>query len=161
MKSLRPPLAVVPLQACAPPAAVDKDPLVAVAAKEQIGPVKVSDPFNVPYSNAEDSEAEMEVEDKHKGDIVVETMDLVAEGSRSSTSQGSSPNSSGESNSKGSGGSNTENVVGEGEKEETSSGYLVATGDPAEVAARLGCPYNMKIIGGKAKGVLQILEWRS
>lgn len=34
-------------------------------------------------------------------------------------------------------------------------GFFVATGDPAETTAHLGCPGNAKLIGGNAKGVLQ------
>lgn len=53
--------------------------------------VNLADPFDVPYSDADDSEADVEIEDTEK-DIIVETTDLAAV--ESGSGSGSSPDSS-------------------------------------------------------------------
>lgn len=122
--------------------------------REQPTPVKSFNPFDVPYSDPEDSEAEIKVEGKNRGVIVAETADLVAEPSHSGTGQGSSPDTSGDSSPKGSGDSSADKATGDGDKEETSSGFFVATGDPPKLLRGWATRLTPRSSGVKQRGFL-------
>nr|CAB3489559.1 unnamed protein product [Digitaria exilis] len=133
-----PPLIIVPLQVCAPPAAVDKDLLVVVAAKEHVGPVKASDPFDIVRPRLRSRKSTKVILSWRRRIWCLRPLEVVL-AKAPLLIRLVKP---------------ARRAIEEGEKEETSSGFFVATGDPAEVV-RPGCPDDTKVIGGKAKGVLQ------